>query len=160
MQNYTAVTLERVNGKIMKRVRFYNRHGVCTRSKLVPYSTECKDWTKIPTSRRFRVYGDKCNVARGAVVEAFLTRSPLPQDNTPVYVNHTAKRDWLIRGGFIRDEPGRVLTWIPGDGVAAISDIIDEETRTYPTRFIECPDDATEDESICITGGRFEVIYA
>lgn len=149
MQNYTAVTLERVQGRVMKRVRFYNRHGVCTRSKLVPYSYDSKDWTKIPTSRRFRAYGEKCTVARGAVVDAFLARAPLPQDNTAIYVNHVAKRDWLISQGYLNGPSIHRLEWIPGDEVIAVDD------ETGDERVIECPSDAADNQSIAIRGGYF-----
>lgn len=104
---YTSSRLQRMaDGRVMRHVRFYNRRGICTSSKMVPLRYPDKDWSGIPlkesTPASVSVNRGKPN-ARGAI-ESYLRGADIPAtvgDIQVTTIRTTAKRDWLIAMGFI-----------------------------------------------------------
>lgn len=171
---YTSSRLQMTNGRVMRHVRFYNRRGICTSSKMVPLRYSDKDWSTIPlkdqSSVAVSVNRGKPN-ARG-MIESYLRGADIPAtvgDIQVTTIRATAKRDWLIAMGFVTPNGTmeRELEWVPGDRVYAEHDTETEEeycsedATWYDVpmrRKVECAEDCTEDESLVIMGGYFKVV--
>lgn len=170
---YTSSSLERVSGKVMRRVRTYSRRGICIGSKLVPLRYSDKDWSGITAGPGVTALVSVNPAMKGKTprtTDSYLRGATLPStvgDARTLSVRPTAKRDWLIVMGAVT--PNGVtpveLEWVPGDLVYAEHDTETEENYDAATgeyyeipyrRAIECADDCTEEESLVIHGGYFK----
>lgn len=120
-------TYERRGKKVTRLLRRYNR-GAVTGTKVIPFDRN-KDWSRVQ-GERCTMVPERTEPAPGSYSAedyangvALPVRTKVTRDTPRVKVQQTAKRDWLIAGGFVR--PNVDLThdmeWVPGDIQAEVS---------------------------------------